>query len=300
MVLEVASQSRCFGGMQLVYRHTLVKIGTQLQCSIYVPPQGEQGRVPVVWFLSGLICIDENFTMKAGAQRVAAELDLMMIAPDASPQGDGVPDDPEGAYDLGLGTRSYVDAIREPWLRNYRMRSCIEKELPALIASDLPADMSRQSILGHSMGGHGALTIALRNPGRFAAVSALAPISSPMNCPWGEKAFTSYLGPDREAWRSYDSCALMEDGHCLPELLVDYGTADPFLVAQLKPDLLETACFRAPIPLTRRINEGYNHSYFFIASVIEDHLRWHAERLGRQASPHGPIASGHPDRGRLP
>jgi S-formylglutathione hydrolase len=280
MTLEIVSQARCFGGTQFVHRHASRETGTSMRLAAFVPPQAERGKVPVVWFLSGLTCTEENFTVKAGAQRIAADLGLILIAPDTSPRGDGVPDDPEGAYDFGLGAGFYVDATQEPWSRNYRMRSYIEQELPALVAEHLPADMERQGITGHSMGGHGALTIALRNPGRFASVSAFAPIASPMNCPWGEKALSGYLGPDRAAWRDYDACALIEGGARLDDLLVDQGAADGFLESQLKPQLLEEACARAGMPLTLRRQEGYDHSYFFIATFIEDHLRWHAERLG--------------------
>lgn len=280
MSFEVVSQSRCFGGTQFVYRHSSQETGTPMRLAAFVPPQAEGAKVPVVWYLSGLTCTEENFTVKAGAQRVAAELGLILIAPDTSPRGDGVPDDPEGAYDFGLGAGFYVDAVQEPWAKNYRMRSYIERELPALVAENLPADMSRQGIMGHSMGGHGALTIALRNPGRFSAVSAFAPIASPLNCPWGEKALSNYIGPDRTAWREYDTCALIDDGARLPGILVDQGTADSFLESQLKPQLLEEACARAGQPLTLRLQEGYDHSYFFIATFIEDHLRWHAERFG--------------------
>jgi S-formylglutathione hydrolase len=276
---EVVSQSRCFGGAQFVYRHASHETGTSMRLAAYVPPQAEHGKAPVVWFLSGLTCTEENFTVKAGAQRVAAELGLILIAPDTSPRGEGVPDDPEGAYDFGLGAGFYVDATREPWAKNYRMRSYIERELPALVAENLPADMGRQGIMGHSMGGHGALTIGLRNPDRFRAVSAFAPIASPMNCPWGDKALSGYLGPDRSAWREYDACALIEDGARVRDLLVDQGAADSFLETQLKPELLEQACARAGIPLTLRRQQAYDHSYFFISSFIEDHLRWHAERL---------------------
>ena len=250
-----------------------------MRVSVYLPPAAERGPVPVVWFLSGLTCTEENFTVKAGAQRVAAELGLAVVAPDTSPRGEGVPDDPDGAYDFGLGAGFYVDATAEPWVRHYRMRSYIEEELPRVIGAGLPVALGRQGIMGHSMGGHGALTIALRNPGRFKAVSAFAPISSPIHCPWGEKALGGYLGADRQAWRAYDACALIEDGHRVSELLVDQGTADTFLSTQLKPELLERACARAAIPLTLRLQEGYDHSYFFIATFIEDHLRWHAERL---------------------
>jgi S-formylglutathione hydrolase len=278
--LEVVARSRCFGGTQFVYRHASTETGTPMRLAAFVPPQAERGKVPVVWFLSGLTCTEENFTVKAGAQRVAAELGLILIAPDTSPRGEGVPDDPEGAYDFGLGAGFYVDATEAPWSRNYRMRSYIERELPALLAEHLPVDLGRQGITGHSMGGHGALTIALRNPGRFAAVSALAPIASPMNCPWGEKALSNYIGPDRSAWRDYDACALIEGGARLPDLLVDQGTEDSFLERQLKPRLLEEACAKGGQPLTLRMQQGYDHSYFFIATFIEDHLRWHAQRLG--------------------
>jgi S-formylglutathione hydrolase len=277
---ETVSQSRCFGGTQFVYRHASRETGTPMRLAVYVPPQAKDAKVPVLWFLSGLTCTEENFTVKAGAQRVASELGLMLIAPDTSPRGEDMPDDAQGAYDFGLGAGFYVDAVEAPWARHYRMRSYIERELPDLIAKNLPADMSRQGITGHSMGGHGALTIALRNPGRFKAVSAFAPIASPMNCPWGEKALSNYIGPDRSAWRAYDACALIEDGARLPDLLIDQGTADSFLESQLKPQLLEGACARAGQPLTLRMQEGYDHSYFFIATFIEDHLRWHAKRLG--------------------
>ena len=279
MTLETVSNSRCFGGHQRVYRHRSSETGTDMRFAAYLPPQAELGPVPVVWFLSGLTCTEENFTVKAGAQRVAAALGLMLIAPDTSPRGEGVPDDPEGSYDFGLGAGFYVDAVREPWARNYRMASYIERELPELVGSQLPADMRRQGIMGHSMDGHGAITIALRNENRFASVSAFAPIASPMQCSWGEKALSRYLGEDRTAWRRYDSCALIEDGMRVPELLVDQGTEDSFLRSQLKPELLEAACAKAGISLTLRRQQGYDHSYFFIATFIEDHLRWHAVRL---------------------
>lgn len=281
--LGVVSQSRSFGGRQIIYRHASAETGTEMRVSVYLPPAAEAGKVPVVWFLSGLTCTEENFTVKAGAQRVASELGLMVIAPDTSPRGERVPDDPEKAYDFGLGAGFYLDATQEPWARNYRMRSYIERELPALIEAELPANLDRQGIMGHSMGGHGALTIALRNPDRFRAVSAFAPIASPMNCPWGEKALTGYLGPDRSRWREYDATTLIEDGARLPDLLIDQGASDPFLETQLKPELLEKACAGAGIPLTLRREAGYDHSYFFIATFIEDHLRWHADRLARPA-----------------
>ena len=281
MAAELLSRARCFGGEQRVYRHASAETGTPMRFAAYVPPQALGGaKAPVLWFLSGLTCTEENFTVKAGAQRVAAELGLLLVAPDTSPRGEGVPDDPAGAYDFGLGAGFYLDATEEPWARHYRMGSYIARELPELLAAELPADMARQGISGHSMGGHGAITLALKNPGRFASVSAFAPIASPLRCPWGEKALSGYLGPDRAAWRRHDSTALIEDGARLPGLLVDQGLGDNFLESQLKPELLEAACAAAGIPLTLRRQEGYDHSYYFIASFIEDHLRWHAARLG--------------------
>ena len=278
--LEIVSQSRCFNGTQFVYRHQSEETRTNMRFSAFVPPQAADGqRVPVVWWLSGLTCTEENFTVKAGAQRVASELGLLVIAPDTSPRGEGVPGDPNGAYDFGLGAGFYADATEQPWKRNYRMRSYIERELPALVEATLPADLNRQSIMGHSMGGHGALAIALRNPHRFSSVSAFAPISSPMRCPWGEKALGGYLGENREAWLDYDATALIAKGARVKELLVDQGTADGFLETQLKPELLKDACEKAGIALTLRMQEGYDHSYFFISTFIEDHLRWHWARL---------------------
>jgi len=279
--MELLSAARCFGGEQRVYRHDSAQTNTPMRFAVYLPPAALAGaKVPVLWFLSGLTCTEENFTVKAGAQRVAAELGLMLVAPDTSPRGETVPDDPEKAYDFGLGAGFYVNATQSPWAANYRMESYILGELPELVAQNLPADMTRQGITGHSMGGHGALTLALKTPGRFAAVSAFAPICAPMRCPWGEKALAGYLGIRTTTWRPYDATALIEDGARLPELLVDQGLADPFLETQLKPELLEDACTAAGIPLTLRRHEGYDHSYYFIASFIEDHLRWHAARLG--------------------
>jgi S-formylglutathione hydrolase len=280
MTLEVVSQSRCFDGTQFTYRHASSETGTMMRFAAFVPPQARQSPSPIVWYLSGLTCTEENFTVKAGAQRIAAELGLLLIAPDTSPRGDAVPLDPAGSYDFGLGAGFYVDATQQPWSRNYKMASYIERELPGLIISELPADGARQSIMGHSMGGHGALTIALRNQDRYASVSAFSPICSPMTCQWGQKALSGYLGSNKENWRRYDTCALLQDGARVTELLVDQGTADQFLATQLKPELLEDACTRASVPLTLRMHEGYDHSYFFISTFIEDHLRWHAQRLG--------------------
>ncbi len=281
--VESISTARCFGGTQHVFRHRSEATGTAMRFAAYVPKQASTGPQPVVWFLAGLTCTEENFTVKAGAQRVAAELGLILIAPDTSPRGEGVPDDPDKAYDFGLGAGFYLDATQAPWARNYRMESYIMQELPDIVGRTLPADMTRQAIMGHSMGGHGALTLALRHQGHFASVSAFAPIASPMNCPWGEKALGGYLGPDRAAWRGHDACALIEDGARLPGLLVDQGTADGFLDGQLKPQLLEAACAKGGIPLTLRRQDGYDHSYFFIASFVEDHLRWHARALSGKA-----------------
>ncbi len=278
MSLDIISETRCFGGRQITFKHASRSTGTPMQVAVFLPPQAEHGPVPAFWFLAGLTCTEDNFTQKAGAQRVAAELGLALVAPDTSPRGDTVPDDE--AYDFGKGAGFYLDATEAPWSSNFRMRTYLEDELPALLGAELPLDMSRQGLSGHSMGGHGALTIALRNPGRFRAVSAFAPIVSPMNCPWGEKALPGYLGSDPAAWRAYDACALIADGARLPEILVDQGTADPFLAPQLKPELLEAACRQAGIGLTLNRRDGYDHSYFFIASFIADHLRWHAARLG--------------------
>jgi S-formylglutathione hydrolase len=277
--MRIQSENRCFGGSQAVYEHDSEATGTPMRFALFTPPAAEAGSVPVVYWLSGLTCTEDNFTAKAGAQRMAAELGLMIVAPDTSPRGDGVADDPNGAYDFGLGAGFYVDATEPPWSSHYRMRSYVEVELPRLIGQNFPADTQRQGIFGHSMGGHGALTIALRNPAAYRSVSAFAPIVSPMNCPWGGKALDGYLGDDRSRWREYDACALIEDGARVPELLVDQGSADAFLDEQLKPELLEAACAEAGILLTLRKQHGYDHSYFFIASFIDDHLRWHAERL---------------------
>lgn len=277
--MQKLSDARSFGGRQQVWSHDSRETGTPMRFSIYLPPQAEAGPRPLVWWLSGLTCTEANFTDKAGAQRVAAELGLVVVAPDTSPRGEGVPDDPQGAWDFGLGAGFYVDAVQRPWSANYRMYSYLAEELPGLLAEHFPVDLSRQAISGHSMGGHGALVMALRNPGRFASVTAFAPIASPLNCPWGEKALAGYLGPDRSAWRAWDSTALIADGAPLPPCLVDQGTADGFLDEQLKPQLLQAAAERAGQPLTLRLQDGYDHSYFFIASFIEDHLRWHAARL---------------------
>ncbi len=277
--METVSTARSHGGTHGVYRHASAETGTDMVFSVFVPDHAAGARLPVVWYLSGLTCTHANVTDKGEYRAACAELGLIFVAPDTSPRGEGVPDDPDGSWDFGLGAGFYVDATEAPWAANYRMRSYIERELPALVAANFPADTARQSIMGHSMGGHGALTIGLRNPGRFRAVSAFAPIASPLHCPWGEKALGHYLGADRAAWRAYDACALIEDGARLPDCLVDQGDADSFLATQLMPERLRAACDGAGIPLTLRLQPGYDHSYYFIATFMADHLRWHAERL---------------------
>jgi len=279
--METLSTNKAFGGTQGVYRHRSRETGTDMTFSVFVPPQAEAGaKLPVVWYLSGLTCTHANVTEKGDFRRACAELGLIFVAPDTSPRGEGVPDDPAAAYDFGLGAGFYVDATEEPFAANYRMYSYVTEELPALVAESFPVDIGRQAITGHSMGGHGALTIALKNPDRFRSASAFAPIVSPLRCPWGEKALTGYIGADRAGWRRYDATALIEDGARVPNILVDQGGGDNFLKEQLKPELLEEACKAAGIPLTLRMQDGYDHSYYFISTFMEDHLRWHAERLG--------------------
>ena len=279
MTIETLSTNTSFGGVQGVYRHASKATGTDMTFSVYVPPHAEGETLPIVWFLSGLTCTHANVTEKGEFRRACAELGLIFIAPDTSPRGEGVPDDAEGGYDFGLGAGFYVDATQAPFDTHYRMRDYIEAELPALIAAHFPADMKRQAIMGHSMGGHGALTISLRNPGRFRSTSALAPIVSPLSCPWGEKALGGYIGQDRAQWRAYDSVALIADGARLPDLLVDQGSDDNFLEAQLKTHLLVEQCAAVGQAATIRMQPGYDHSYYFISSFMGAHLTWHAERL---------------------
>jgi S-formylglutathione hydrolase len=277
--MEQIGANRCFGGQQLRFFHASQALGCDMTFSIYLPPQAEEGVVPVLYWLSGLTCTDENFVTKAGAQRYAAEHGIAVVAPDTSPRGEEVPDDPEGAYDFGLGAGFYVNATRAPWSEHYRMYDYITRELPELVEADFPVDPRRVGISGHSMGGHGALAIALKNPGRFKSVSAFSPICSPMNCPWGEKALGNYLGEDREAWLDYDSCALVAAASEQLPVLVDQGDADDFLQEQLHTHLLQEACGLADYPITIRMQEGYDHSYFFIASFIGEHLAFHAGHL---------------------
>lgn len=277
MPFETVSTNKAHGGVQGVYRHASAATGTAMTFSVYVPPHAEGAKLPVLWYLSGLTCTHANVTDKGEYRRACAEHGIIFIAPDTSPRGDGVADDP--AYDMGQGAGFYVDATETPWTPHFQMRSHIEDELPALIAAEFPADMRRQGVTGHSMGGHGALTIALRNPQRFRSVSAFAPIVAPSQVPWGEKALGGYLGPDRTTWRSHDACALIEDGARVPELLVDQGDADPFLVEQLRPELLQAAVEGTGIDLQLRMQPGYDHSYYFIATFMAEHVAWHAGRL---------------------
>ena len=279
ITIEPVSRNLCFGGIQGVYAHASQETGCAMRFGVFLPPQASAGRVPVLYWLSGLTCTEENFIVKAGAQRVASELGLAIVVPDTSPRGLGIPGEGD-SYDFGLGAGFYVDATEAPWSRGYRMYSYVTKELPAFVESRFPVDPDRAGIFGHSMGGHGALSIALRHPQYYKSVSALAPIASPMRCPWGEKALTGYLGKDRDHWRDYDATALIEDrGWTGPPILVDQGTSDQFLTSQLKPELLRDACERSGVPLDLRMRDGYDHSYFFIATFIEDHLRFHASNL---------------------
>jgi S-formylglutathione hydrolase len=276
--LEVVSENRSHGGRQLVMKHASAATGTDMTFSIFLPPQAEgAGRLPVVWYLSGLTCTHANVTEKGEYRAACAEHGIVFVAPDTSPRGEGVPDVEE--WDFGKGAGFYVDATEEPWSKNYRMWTYVTEELPALVAAEFPADMDRQGITGHSMGGHGALTVALNHPGRFRSVSAFAPIVAPGQVPWGQKALAGYLGEDRAAWRRHDAVALIEDGARVDELLVDVGTADPFLEKELRPELLGKACADAGIRLQLNLREGYDHSYYFISTFMADHLRWHAERL---------------------
>ena len=275
--METLSTSKAHGGVQGVYRHASTATGTDMTFSVFVPPHDEGARLPVVWYLSGLTCTHANVTDKGEYRAACAELGLVFVAPDTSPRGDAVADDE--AYDFGKGAGFYVDATQAPWTPHFRMWTYVTEELPALVGAHFPVDLARQGIMGHSMGGHGALTVGLSFPERFAAVSAFAPIVAPSQVPWGEKALGGYLGPDRLGWRRHDAVALIEDGARLDALLVDQGDADGFLVEQLRPELLRDACAAAGIPLELRMQPGYDHSYHFISTFMADHLRWHAARL---------------------
>jgi S-formylglutathione hydrolase len=279
MTMETLSINHSHKGTQGVYTQVSSSTGTKMTFSVFVPDHAPGTKLPVVWYLSGLTCTHANVTEKGEFRAACAEHGLIFVAPDTSPRGEDVADDDDGAYDFGLGAGFYVDATQPPFHRHYQMRSYIEDELPALVAAEFPADLSAQGIMGHSMGGHGALTISLRNPGRFRATSAFAPIVSPLNCPWGQKALGGYLGPDQAAWAEYDACALIAGGARLPDLLIDQGDADNFLADQLKAHLLNDACAAAGQKATIRMQPGYDHSYYFISSFMADHLAWHAKRL---------------------
>lgn len=280
-VLELISQHRCFDGWQRYYRHASKEIGLPMRFSVFVPAQAAHGPVPVLFYLAGLTCTEETFMIKAGAQRLAAQHGVMLVAPDTSPRGAGIPGEDEH-WDFGVGAGFYLDATAEPWRGHYRMYSYVVNELYGIVTGELPGDAARVGIFGHSMGGHGALVLALRNPDKFRSVSAFAPVVAPTQVPWGHKAFERYLGADRKAWEAYDASALVRtlrqpypDG-----ILIDQGLADGFLVEQLRPELFEAACRHAGQPLTLRRHEGYDHGYYFISTFIEDHIRFHVERLG--------------------
>ncbi|WP_454631338.1 S-formylglutathione hydrolase [Bradyrhizobium cenepequi] len=279
MTIQTVATNKSHGGIQGVYKHASRETNTDMTFSVYIPPHPAGAKLPVVFYLSGLTCTHANVTEKGEYRATCADLGLIFVAPDTSPRGEGVPGDPAGAYDFGLGAGFYVDATQEPFARNYRMWSYVTQELPQLVAAHFPVDPVRQSIMGHSMGGHGALTAALRHPNRYRAASAFAPIVAPSQAPWGVKALGGYLGDDRSAWRKHDAVALIEDGARFSDLLVDVGDADPFLAEQLRPELLQQACAKANIPLLLRRQEGYDHSYYFISTFMGDHLRWHAARL---------------------
>jgi len=280
-MLELLSEHACFGGVQRFYRFDSTAIGLPMRFSVYLPPGAEGKRLPVLFYLAGLTCTEETFMIKAGAQRVAAQEGLILVAPDTSPRGAGVPGETD-SWDFGAGAGFYVDATEAPWSQHYRMYSHI-LELREQVVAQLPADPARVGIFGHSMGGHGALMMALRNPGLFRSVSAFAPIAAPMRCPWGRKAFGGYLGADQASWRQYDASELMAAMDTAPfpgGILIDQGLADKFLAEQLYPEAFEEACARAGQPLTLRRHEGYDHGYYFISTFVEDHLRFHRRLLG--------------------
>ncbi len=278
--METKSAALSFGGTQGVYTHQSSTTGTEMTFSVFVPPHKDGEELPVLWYLSGLTCSHANVTEKGEFRRACVDHGIILVAPDTSPRGEGVPDDLDGAYDFGLGAGHYVNATEAPWAEHYQMRDYIEKELPDLIAENFPADMSRQGITGHSMGGHGALTIGLRNPDQYKSISAFAPIVNPMDCPWGDKALGLYLGQDKSKWREYDACALIADGaRASAGLLVDQGVADSFLEKELMPERLEAVCAKAGQALTLRMQDGYDHSYYFISTFMRSHIEWHAARL---------------------
>lgn len=279
MLLEQIGANPSFGGQQLRYKHQSASLSCEMTFSIYLPPQANNSPVPVLYWLSGLTCTDENFVQKAGAQQYAAEHGIAIVCPDTSPRGEGVADDPDCAYDMGLGAGFYVNATQQPWAEHYQMYSYVVDELPALIAAEFPVDSQRAAISGHSMGGHGALTIALKNPGRFKSVSAFAPICSPLNCPWGDKTLSNYLGDNREDWKQYDTVELVKQSAVQLPVLIDQGEGDDFLAEQLKIELLTRASEAAEFPMQIRLQPDYDHSYFFIATFIREHIDFHARAL---------------------
>ncbi|MDA8935588.1 S-formylglutathione hydrolase [Porticoccaceae bacterium] len=277
---EQIGANQSFGGQQLRYKHQSAVLNCEMTFSIYLPPQASQGPVPVLYWLSGLTCTDENFVQKAGAQQHAAEHGIAVVCPDTSPRGEGVADDPDAAYDMGLGAGFYVNATQQPWAEHYQMYSYVVNELPALINAQFPVDGQRAAVSGHSMGGHGALSIALKTPGQFKSVSAFSPICSPLNCPWGHKTLGNYLGADRDSWAQYDTVALVAVASEHLPVLVDQGEADNFLDEQLKTPLLIEAAKHAGFPMDIRMQPEYDHSYFFIATFIGEHMAFHARALG--------------------
>jgi len=279
MSLDQIGANQSFGGQQLRYKHQSTTLNCEMTFSVYLPPQANKGPVPVLYWLSGLTCTDENFVQKAGAQQYAAEHGIAIVCPDTSPRGEGVADDPEGAYDMGLGAGFYVNATQQPWVEHYQMYSYVVDELPALIAAEFPVDCQRASISGHSMGGHGALVIALKNPGHFKSVSAFAPICSPLNCPWGNKTLSNYLGENIEDWKQYDTVELVKQSTVQLPVLVEQGEGDNFLAEQLKTELLIRASEEAEFPMQIRLQSEYDHSYFFIATFIGEHIAFHARAL---------------------
>ncbi len=276
MALELLSEHACFGGVQGFYKHDSQEIGLPMRFSVFTPPQAKQGPVPVLFYLAGLTCTEETFMIKGGAQRVAAELGIMLVTPDTSPRGANVPGESE-SWDFGVGAGFYLDATQAPWSKHYRMESYVVQELHALIVKEFAADAARVGVFGHSMGGHGALTLALRHPEVYRSVSAFAPIAAPSQCPWGEKAFGNYLGEDRSSWLAHDASALMRKAATpfAQGILIDQGLADKFLAEQLLPQEFEAACAQAKQPLELRRHEGYDHGYYFISTFMEDHLRFH-------------------------
>lgn len=284
MTIETLSETGCFGGRIGFYRHASATNNCDMQFSVFVPPQAAHGKVPVLTFLSGLTCSEENFMVKSGAQRVAAELGLMLISPDTSPRGDGVPDDPDDDYDFGLGAGFYLNATQAPWSQHYQMYDYVTQELRQIIFEQFPGDPERHGLTGHSMGGHGALTIGLRNPDLYKSLSALAPICTTLHSPWGKKALGYYLGDDTSTWAAHDACEVassVKDPGAYREILIDQGADDPYLAEQLKPELLQAACEKSGVPLKLRFHDGYDHGYYFISTFIEEHLRFHFDQLSR-------------------